>query len=98
MGYNLRNITQNISKLLNDNYPDLNEKAIISKGFQNIEEVRKIKNENVELIYYPDANGMKRTMFISDLAVSAAGQTSYELAKIGISAIAVGMADDQLVI
>ncbi|MBU1147277.1 MAG: UDP-2,4-diacetamido-2,4,6-trideoxy-beta-L-altropyranose hydrolase, partial [Candidatus Omnitrophica bacterium] len=54
------------------------------------------KDNNTDLIYNPDANKMKKVMSESDIAISAGGQTLYELARIGVPAIGVCVADNQI--
>jgi UDP-2,4-diacetamido-2,4,6-trideoxy-beta-L-altropyranose hydrolase len=48
------------------------------------------------LEYYPDAAGMKNVMLESDIAISAGGQTLYELARIGVPTIGICVAHNQL--
>ena len=53
-------------------------------------------DSTTELIYSPTAEEMKNVMINSDIAVSAAGQTLGELARVGVPAIAIGIADNQI--
>ena len=39
---------------------------------------------------------MKKVMLDSDIAISAGGQTLYELARVGVPTIAISVADNQL--
>lgn len=94
-GDDARDMTPNILKLLNENFPNLTKKVIIGKGFGNIKHIESLKNSITELIYYPDAEDMKRVMLESDVSISAAGQTLYELARVGVPTIAVAVADNQ---
>ena len=94
-GDDLRNLTPKILKILNKNYPLLNKKIVIGKGFKNVSEIEDLKDERSELIYYPDANGMLNTMLESDIALSAGGQTLYELARVGLPTIAISVAHNQ---
>jgi UDP-2,4-diacetamido-2,4,6-trideoxy-beta-L-altropyranose hydrolase len=95
-GADIRTLTPKILKLLVDTYPGLVKKVIIGKGFRNTSEIEAIKEHNTELIYYPDAAEMKKVMLESDIAISAGGQTLYELARVGIPTIAVTVADNQV--
>jgi len=95
-GADIRNLTPKVLKLLVNAYPRLLKKVIIGRGFQNIAEIEKLKGNYTELIYYPNAFEMKRIMLESDIAISAGGQTLYELARIGVPSIAVAVADNQL--
>jgi UDP-2,4-diacetamido-2,4,6-trideoxy-beta-L-altropyranose hydrolase len=96
-GTDIRNLTPKILKLLVDTYPELVKKVIIGKGFRNITEIEALKDRSAELIYYPDAAEMKKIMLESDIAISAGGQTLYELARVGVPTIAVTAADNQSV-
>ena len=95
-GADIHNLTPKVLKLLVDTHPELLKKVIVSKGFQNTTEVEKFKDKNTELIYCPDAAEMKKVMLESDIAISAGGQTLYELARVGVPTIAVTVADNQL--
>lgn len=94
-GDDLRNLTPDMLKLLISHCPDMNKKIVIGNGFKNISEIEDLKDDNTELIYYPDAQGMLKTMFESDIAISAGGQTLYELAKVGLPSLAIGVAHNQ---
>ncbi|WP_456392075.1 UDP-2,4-diacetamido-2,4,6-trideoxy-beta-L-altropyranose hydrolase [Persephonella sp.] len=95
-GDDIRSMTPKILKLLSEEYPDLKKNVVIGKGFKNIEEIKYVADKNTNLIYYPDAEGMKKIMLESDIAISAGGQTLYELARVGVPTIAVAVADNQL--
>ena len=94
-GDDFRNMTPKVLKLLAENYPNIKKNVIIGKGFKNIKEIEKASDENTALIYFPDAQKMKEVMLESDIAISAGGQTLYELAKVGVPTIAVIVADNQ---
>ena len=94
-GNDLRNLTPKILELLNINFPNLKKKVIIADSFENVSEIEALKNDSVELIYSPNSNEMLNSMFSVDLAISASGQTLYELACIGVPTIAIGIIDNQ---
>jgi len=94
-GTDMHNLTPKVLKMLIDTYPELLKKVIIGNCFQNIAEIEKLKDNNTELIYYPNAAKMKKIMFESDITISACGQTLYELACVGVPTIAVTTADNQ---
>ena len=95
-GDDMRNMTPKVLKLLSENYPEIEKNVIIGNGFCNIDEIESVADENTNLIYYPDAEQMKQVMLDSDIAISAGGQTLYELARVGVPTIAVAVADNQL--
>ena len=94
-GNDLRNLTPKLLKLLNENYPHLNKKIIITDSFKHAPEIESLKNNHVKLIYSPNSNEMINIMKSVDLAISSSGQTLYELACIGVPTIAIGMIDNQ---
>ncbi len=97
-GNDEKQIMPSILRLLIKDYSLLRKKVIIGKGFNNrlINKLKKIKDKNVDLIFYPEAKEMKKIMLESDIAISAAGQTLYELASIGIPTIVLAVAQNQL--
>lgn len=94
-GNDLRNLTPEILDLLNNNFPNINKKIIIADSFDNISEIEKLKNDSVELFYAPNSSEIMEIMSSVDLAISASGQTLYELACIGVPTIAIGIIDNQ---
>lgn len=87
------------SKILNyiiSNYPDLNKSVVIGKGFINQIPAEFPKDKNTKLYFYPSGEEIKKIMLSSDVAISAGGQTLFELARIGTATIAVKVADNQI--
>ncbi len=95
-GSDTKNLTPKILKFLNEKYSELKKNVIIGRAFQNIDEIKKYTDKNTNLIYYPDAKKMNETMIESDIAISAGGQTLYELARVGVPTIGVCIAKNQL--
>ncbi|HQI42370.1 MAG TPA: UDP-2,4-diacetamido-2,4,6-trideoxy-beta-L-altropyranose hydrolase [Ignavibacteriaceae bacterium] len=95
-GDDMRNMTPKVLRLLQNNFPDLIKNVVIGKGFKNICEVEELKDNKTNLIYYPDAEKIKNVMLESDIAISAAGQTLYELAVTRTPTIAISVAKNQL--
>jgi UDP-2,4-diacetamido-2,4,6-trideoxy-beta-L-altropyranose hydrolase len=95
-GADTHNLTPRVLNILADIYPGINKKVIIARSFGNIAEIRHFKNNYTQLIYYPDAAEMKQVMLESDVAITSCGQTLYELARIGVPAIGIGTAGNQL--
>lgn len=94
-GDDLRNITPDLLQFLINECPNYNKKVVIGKGFKNISKIENFNNEKTEFLYYPDARGMLNLMIESDIAISAGGQTLYELARVGLPTIAIGVALNQ---
>ena len=90
------NITPSVLKLLTMQYPRVAKNVIIGRGYRNAEEIKMAADGRTELIYFPGAEGMKTVMLESDIAISAGGQTLYELARVGVPAISVIVADNQI--
>ncbi len=90
-----KNMTPKVLDLLKK-YKNLKKFVVIGKSFQNIKDIEKIKDENSYLFYNVDAKKMKELMLKADIAISAAGQTLYELARVGTPTIAIAVADNQL--
>ena len=94
-GTNAHDLIPKVLKRLNDAYPQLIKKVIVLKSTRNIEKIEKLRNSQSELVYQPNAAKMKEIMLESDIAISAGGQTLYELARTGVPPVAVTLADNQ---
>ncbi len=95
-GSDMCNVTPMVQKVLNKTYPYLQKKIIATRFFSNMSEVKKLRDKNTELIYEPDANELHEVMQESDIAISAGGQTLYELARVGVPTIGICIAQNQL--
>ena len=94
-GTDEHNHTAPLLEFLAESRPNVHKKIIVAKSFQNISDIEEHAADNTELIYSPDAAEMKQAMLESDIAISACGQTLYELARVGVPAIGLSMSDDQ---
>jgi spore coat polysaccharide biosynthesis predicted glycosyltransferase SpsG len=95
-GYDSLNMSAKILKLLNKEYPKFIKNVVIGKSFKNKKVLEILKNDKTRLIYSPEAAKMKKLMLASDIAISAGGQTLFELARVGVPTIAIAVADNQL--
>jgi len=95
-GSDMCNVTPKVQKVLNKTYPYLQKKIIVTRFFANMSEIKKLRDKNTELIYEPDANELHKIMQESDIAISAGGQTLYELARVGVPTIGICIAQNQL--
>ena len=91
-----RKITPRILKYLAKTYPGIKKEVVVGRGFKDIVEIGKLKGPLTVPVYFPDAQGMKKVMFNADLAISGGGQTLYELARVGVPTIAIGLSGNQL--
>jgi len=91
-----RNMAPTILKFLNDKYPDLTKNVVIGAGFRNKKAIEILKNKKTNLIYSPGAEKIKQVMLESDFAISAGGQTLYELACLGLPTIGICVAENQM--
>lgn len=94
-GNDVRDMTPLVLKLLTDKYPEIVKKVVVGRGFQNIGAIESVRDDKTELNYFPDAEGMKHLMLESDVAISAGGQTLYELARVGVPTIGILVVDNQ---
>ena len=94
-GSDITNMTPKVLKELRKNYSQSNKHVIIGKGFNNLEEIKNIADEKTMFYYNLNAEEMKNVMLKCDFAISAAGQTIYELLRVGIPFIPIQVADNQ---
>lgn len=94
-GSDVKNMTPKILKILNENYSNLRKHVIIGKGFDNIYKIKSVADKNTEFYYNLNAEQMKNLMLKCDFAISAAGQTIYELLRVGIPFVPIKVADNQ---
>lgn len=95
-GEDVFGMTEKVLSCVVKNYPEIIKNVIIGRGFRDIHGIKELADTKTNLIYYPDADGMKAIMIESDLAISASGQTLYELARTGLPVIAIADADNQM--
>lgn len=96
-GDDFRNLTPKVMNYFNRNHGSLKLNVIIGTGFseEGIKEIEKIKKSNTNIHYSLNAEEIKNIMIQSDIAISAGGQTLYELARVGVPTIAVMVVDNQ---
>lgn len=87
-----RNLTEPVLEKLNKEFPGLNYHVVTGPG--NIIG-EKERASNIKFYSSLSASQMADLMLECDLAVTAAGQTTYELARTGVPFIAIGVIDNQ---
>lgn len=95
-GEDSANLTPKLLRLLRKHYPEFEKRIVIGSGFDNVDEINNLVDNKTELYHNLNAAQMKQLMIESDIAISAGGQTIYELAKIGIPCIIISVAENQL--
>jgi len=85
-----------VLKFLGRQYPGL-KKNVVMGGIPNKEaaDVERCGDSNTRFIYAATTDRLKHIMLKADLAISAGGQTLYELARIGVPTIGICIADNQ---
>lgn len=94
-GQDLENLTPRMLRMLVRNQPDLKKNVVVGNGFRNIDLINEAKDDQTEIFYSPSSSDMLKIMLDSDVAISAAGQTIYELARVGVPTIAITVAENQ---
>lgn len=94
-GQDIRNLTELVLDRMLSEFPDVNYFVVAKENF-NISIAKYSHIKNVEFIFDAAAGKMKELMLKCDVAITAAGQTLYELACTGIPSIAIVVADNQI--
>ncbi len=94
-GQDIKNLTIPTIKSIQNNFPGLHKNVIVGSSDSNKKEFEKLKDELTDVYFSIDASRMKELMLSSDAAITAAGQTLYELAATSTPTIAVSVADNQ---
>lgn len=95
-GDDARGLTARIIDFLKRNYFYLKKNVIIGKGFDNKSSFAKLVDKTFQLYYFPDSRKVKDIMLNSDIAISAGGQTLYELMRLGVPTIGICVASNQI--
>ena len=94
-GQDVKSLTVPTLQALQENYSGLTKLVVVGNASQKRKELENIKDRHTNFYYSITASQMKELMLSSDVAISAAGQTLYELAVTGTPIIAVVVADNQ---
>lgn len=89
-GYDYRNIAQKVLAYLLKKFPNFIYHVVLGNNI-----IEKIYNGKVNYFSLLNAFEMLNLMMKCDIAICAAGQTTYELARIGIPTVMVGIAKNQ---
>lgn len=94
-GSDIRGLTVTILKHLSNKYKNIAFNVVIGNGFENIDDVKRIKANNTNFYQNVNADEMKSIMMKSDIAITAAGQTIYELLTTQTPFIPIKVIDNQ---
>ena len=95
-GSDLRDLTPSIIKEICNYYPQIKFDIVVGATFSNINEINKISNTNSTFHYNVNENTMRDLMANTDFAVTAAGQTIYELLATRTPFIPIQIAENQV--
>ena len=90
-GTDAKNLTPTIAKKINDVFPEILVNVITA----NTNNKEKVIAHNIKYFHSLDANEIKTIFKNSDLVISAAGQTLFELAALNTPTIPIQVADNQ---
>ena len=76
-------------------FPQARKRVVVGQWFKDVSAIEKAADSRTELIFAPAPDAMRELMLASDMAVASAGQTLYELAKIGLPTLALAEAENQ---
>jgi UDP-2,4-diacetamido-2,4,6-trideoxy-beta-L-altropyranose hydrolase len=95
-GDDAQNMTFRVVKHLEDVFPHIDKLVVIGSGFKNRSQILSLKSNKVRIYQNLSEEDMKTLMVLCDMAVSAGGQTTYELARVGLPSVLVAVAQNQL--
>ncbi|MBN1637370.1 MAG: UDP-2,4-diacetamido-2,4,6-trideoxy-beta-L-altropyranose hydrolase, partial [Ignavibacteriales bacterium] len=93
-GQDVNGLTYNILNTLINRYPHLNY-HIIKGSLNNNSRNEKKYSSNVKFYFSLSAKEILELMLDTDIAITACGQTTYELARVGVPSIGIATADNQ---
>ncbi|OIJ10409.1 UDP-2,4-diacetamido-2,4,6-trideoxy-beta-L-altropyranose hydrolase [Anaerobacillus alkalilacustris] len=94
-GSDIHNLTPIILNKFSSRYPNIIFNVVIGNAFKNIDEIKRFSSKNTKLYENATAEEMKRVMLKSDIAITAAGQTIYELMATQTPFIPIKVAENQ---
>ena len=87
-GSDIRSMSKPLLLDIKENFPHVKINLVIGPSFKNSEELQSLELGNVNIVKSPNAEEMYSLMQESDVAISAGGQTLYELYASNVSIVA----------
>lgn len=94
-GSNVASLIKNTLNYLDAICPHFDKKVLIGNSLIDKEKLGKSKYKNTFFIRNSQPKMIKKLMLDCDIAISAGGQTLYELARVGVPTIGIGVAGNQ---
>jgi UDP-2,4-diacetamido-2,4,6-trideoxy-beta-L-altropyranose hydrolase len=95
-GNDIRNLNYRILEHLVRKFPGMSKQLILGADNDRFKKLKLIKDKHTILFSCIDARELKKILQNTDTAISAGGQTTNELARLGIPTISIAVADNQL--
>lgn len=96
-GTDSKAITISVINTILKNYgQNINIHVLVGRFNQSLNKLKEIANNNSNVYLYYNASNVAEIMSKNDIAIAAAGNTLYELAKLGIPTITYTIADNQI--
>ena len=97
-GDDSKHMTYPVLKFLTGKYGDWEKRVIIGRAFhgKDIKDICVLGDAKTVFIDSPDAETMSDVMSRSDIAICSGGQTVVELACVGVPAVVISVADNQI--
>lgn len=95
-GEDVRSLTSVIGEWLLNTFKAITLEVVIGERYTNSTDIKRlVDNPKVNTIINPSELEMRKLMMMADIAISAGGQTMYELARTGTPTISIQVADNQ---
>lgn len=94
-GEDPRAMTRKVLELIRADFPGIRITVVVGMGFKDQFSLDQRKNSETVYVFNPNDSEMKELMIAADIAISAGGQTLYELARVGVPTVTIAVADNQ---
>lgn len=95
-GTDIRNLTPELIKILQEINPNLNIAIVIGKTFHNKEEIETLKTDKINLFYNISATDMRNLILKSKFVICGCGQSINEMLILKCNFLPILIADNQL--